>query len=64
LKNLVQDSRPIVGSILTPSGPSASKSIVMPSDLYEEAKIAWEVLKVQHILNKNAWVLHHMLFFP
>jgi hypothetical protein len=41
----------------------ACKSIAMPSDLYEEAKIAWEVLKAQHILNKNAWVLHHKLSF-
>jgi hypothetical protein len=63
LKNLVEDYGPI-GLTLTPSGPFASKSIAMPSDLYEEAKIAWEVLKVQHILNKNAWSLIASCLFP
>jgi hypothetical protein len=52
-KNLVEDSGLVVGSILTPNGPSTSKSIATPSDLYGEAKIAWEVLKVQLILRKH-----------
>jgi hypothetical protein len=64
LRNLVEDLGPIVGLISTPSGPYASKSIAMPNDLYEEAKIAWEVLKAQHILNKNAWVPRYMLSLP
>jgi hypothetical protein len=62
LRNLIEDSRPIVGLISTPSGPYISKNIATPSDLYEKTKIAWEVLKAQHILNTNAWVLHRMLF--
>jgi hypothetical protein len=36
----------------------------MPSVLNEETKIAWEVLKVQLILNQKAWVLHHELLLP
>jgi hypothetical protein len=32
LRNLVEDFGPIVGLILMPSGPSASKSIAMPDD--------------------------------
>jgi hypothetical protein len=43
LKNLTRGSRPIVGLILMPNGPSTFESITMPSDLDEEAKIAWEV---------------------
>jgi len=50
-RNLVEDSGPLVGLILTLSGPSTSKSIVMSSDLDEETKITWEVLKVQLIFN-------------
>jgi hypothetical protein len=63
LKNLVNDFGPIVGSILMPSGPFAFESITTPNDLDEEAKIAWEVLKAQFILNKKAWVIHHQLSF-
>jgi hypothetical protein len=47
-----------------PSGPSACESIATPSDLDEEGKIAWEVLKVQLILNLRRWVPHNMLSFP
>jgi hypothetical protein len=63
-KNLVEDFGPIVDLILMPSGLFAFESIRMPNDLDEEAKIAWEVLKAQLILNQKAWVLHHKLFFP
>ncbi len=35
--NLVEDFGLVVGLISTPSGPFASKSIVMPSKLDEEA---------------------------
>jgi hypothetical protein len=38
---------------LMPSQPSASKSIALPNDLDEKIEIAWEVLKVQLILNKK-----------
>jgi hypothetical protein len=52
LKNITEDSRrPVVGSISRPSGPSAFEIITTPNDLDEEAKIAWEVLKAQFILN-------------
>jgi hypothetical protein len=51
LGNLIEDSGPIVHSILTPNEPSSFESIIMPSDLDEEVEIAWEVLKVQFILN-------------
>lgn len=50
-RNLAKDSRPLVGSISTLSGPSTSKSITMSSDSDEETKIAWEVLKAQLIFN-------------
>jgi hypothetical protein len=50
-RNLAEDSGPLVGLILTLSGPSTSKSIVMSSDLDEETKITWEVLKVQLIFD-------------
>jgi hypothetical protein len=51
-KNLIEVSRRlVVGSISTPSGPSMFESITTPNDLDEEAKIAWEVLKAQFILN-------------
>jgi hypothetical protein len=63
-KNLVEDFGSIVGSILMPSGPSAFESITTPNDLDEEAKIAWEVLKAQFILNKKGWVFHHKLSLP
>jgi hypothetical protein len=36
-----------------PSGPSTSESIMIPKDLEEEIEIAWEVLKVQVVLNKK-----------
>jgi hypothetical protein len=65
IDNLTKDSRwPVVGSISTPNGPSAFESIAMPNDLDEESKIAWEVLKVQFILNLKARVLHCKLFIP
>jgi len=35
----------------------------MPNDLDEKIEIAWEVLKVQLIVNKKTWVLHYRLFF-
>ncbi len=53
LKNLVKDFGSIVGSISTPSGPFAFESITTPNDLDEEAKITWEVLKAQLILNQK-----------
>jgi hypothetical protein len=43
-KNLVEDNGLVVGSILTTNGLSTFESITMPSDLYGEAKITWEVL--------------------
>jgi len=49
--NLLKDSRPQVGSISTPNGLSTSESIVTPIDLDVKAKITWEVLKTQFILN-------------
>jgi hypothetical protein len=61
-ENLTKDFGLVVGSISTPNGPFTSKSIATPSDFDEEAKIAWEVLKVQLILNKKAWVPHRRLF--
>jgi hypothetical protein len=63
-RNLIKDFRSLVGSILTPSGPSTSESIVTFNDLDEETKIAWEVSKAQFILNKKTWVPHHMLSLP
>ncbi len=62
--NLTKDSRLVVGLILTLSGPFTFESITTPSDFDEEAKIAWEVLKVQLILNKKTWVPHRRLFLP
>jgi hypothetical protein len=41
-RNLVQDT-PLIGLILTPSGPFASEGIAMPSEMDEEVEIAWEV---------------------
>jgi hypothetical protein len=64
LGNLTEDFRPIFGLISTPSGPFSYESIATLNDLDEETKIAWEVLKVQLILNLKAWVFHHMLFIP
>jgi hypothetical protein len=61
-RNSVKNYGLVVGSISTSNGPFAFESIEMPNDLNEEAKIAWEVLKAQLILNQNAWVLHHELF--
>jgi hypothetical protein len=63
-RNLIKDFTSLVGSILTPSGPSTSESIATLNDLDEETKIAWEVPKAQFILNKKTWVPHHMLFLP
>jgi hypothetical protein len=63
-RNLVKNYGPIVGSISTPNGPFAFESIAMPSDLNEEAKIAWEVLKAQLILHQKARVLHHEISLP
>jgi hypothetical protein len=63
LKDWVEDSGPIVSSILMLSRPSTSKSIAMPNDLDEEIEIAWEVLKVQLIVNKKTWVLNYRLSF-
>jgi hypothetical protein len=62
--NLAESFGPIIGLILTPNGPSASKNIVTPNDLDEEVEIAWEVLKVQLIFNLKTWVLHHSLSLP
>jgi hypothetical protein len=36
---------------LTPNGLFAFKNITTPNDLDEKVEIAWEVLKVQFILN-------------
>jgi hypothetical protein len=63
-RNLGKYSRPIVGLILILNEPSTSKSITMPNDLDEEAEIAWEVLRVQCILNQKTLVPHHKLSFP
>jgi hypothetical protein len=62
-KNLTGDFRQVVGLIST-SGPSAFESIATLSDLYEEVKITWEVLKAQLIMNKKARVPHHKLSLP
>ncbi len=64
LGNLVDDFKPVYGLISTPSGPFVFQSIAMSNHLDEEAKIAWEVLKVQLILNFKTWGFHHMLFIP
>jgi hypothetical protein len=40
LGNLVENSRLVVGSILTPSEPFASENIATPNDLDEEVEIA------------------------
>jgi hypothetical protein len=63
-RNWVKDYEPVVGSISTPNAAYAFGSIATPNDLNEEAKFAWEVLKVQLILNQKACVLHHKLFLP
>ncbi len=39
LRNLVEDCGPIVGSILTPNGPSTFKNIATPNNLDEETKL-------------------------
>jgi hypothetical protein len=49
--NLVEDFRLVFGLISIPSGPFAFENIATSNDLDEEAKIAWEVLKAQFILN-------------
>jgi hypothetical protein len=36
----------------------------MPNDFNGKIKFAWEVLKVQLILNKKTRVFHYNLFFP
>ncbi len=64
LGNIAKDSRPLVGSISTPSGPYDSKSIVTLCDFDEEGKIAWEVWQTQPTLSQKAWFLHHKLSFP
>jgi hypothetical protein len=62
-ENLVEDFRLIVGLILMLSEPSACESIAMPSDVDEEGKIIWEVLKVQLILNfKKMGPSQHVVF--
>jgi hypothetical protein len=64
LGNLVKYyHRPIVGLILMLTEPSTSKSITTPSDLDEETKIAWEVLKARFILNQKTLVPHRKLSF-
>jgi hypothetical protein len=63
LKNLVEDFKQVAGLIST-SGPLAFESIATFSDLYEEVKIAWEVLKAQLIVNEKAWVPHHKFSLP
>jgi hypothetical protein len=62
LRNLVEDSRQGVNSILLPSQPFASKSIAMPNEFREKIEIAWQVLKVQLIFNKKTWVFHYRIF--
>jgi hypothetical protein len=61
--NLTKDFGPFLGLISMQSGTSTSKNIATLNDLDEEIEIAKEVLKVQFILNKKTWVLHHRLFF-
>jgi hypothetical protein len=53
LRNLTKDFGLVFNSILMPSWPSTFKSIALPNDLDEKIEIAWEVLKVQLILNKK-----------
>jgi hypothetical protein len=62
--NLPKDSRPQVGSISTPNGPSTSKSMVTPIDLDVKAKITWEVLKTQFILNLKSGSFITSYFSP
>jgi hypothetical protein len=40
LGNLIENSRLVVGSISTPSGPFAFENMATPSDLDEEVEIA------------------------
>jgi hypothetical protein len=51
LGNLTKDFRLVVHLILRPNEPSTFENIAMPNDLDDEVEIAWEVLKVQFILN-------------
>jgi hypothetical protein len=60
--NLTKDFGPFLGLISMQSGPFASKNIATLNDLDEEVEIAKEVLKVQFILNRKTWVLHHRFF--
>jgi hypothetical protein len=41
----------MVGSISVPSGPFNFESIITSSNLDVEAKIGWEILKIQLTLN-------------
>jgi len=52
----------MVGSILMPNRPFTFERIVSLNNLDVETKIAWEVLKIQLILSKKAWIFHCMLF--
>ncbi len=54
----------MVGLISMPNRPFAFKNIVSLNDLDVETKIAWEVLKIQLILSKKAWISCCMLFIP
>lgn len=64
LGNLTKDSRLVINLILMPNEQSTFESIAMPSDLDEKVKIAWQVLKVQFILNQKAQILHYKLSLP
>jgi hypothetical protein len=42
---------------LMPNGPTTFESIIMPNDLDEEAKIAWEVWRLN-----SSWIKKHVSF--
>jgi hypothetical protein len=53
-----EGSRPMVGLI------SGFESIITPSILDLETKVARELFKIQLTLNWKAWALHYRFFFP
>jgi hypothetical protein len=57
-------SRLLVGSISTPSTPTHFASIATPSTSNLEAKVAWDLLKVQFSFNQKVGILHSKTSFP
>jgi len=55
----------VVTSVSTPNAPSSYgfESIATPTILDLEAKVAWELLKIQLTLQQKAWV-RHIRFSP